>query len=177
MWGKIWQVWWPRIRLCSVVDRFGVEREAHMRIFGALLLAAMLPLGGCAGVATSDTGTSGLETGSEPPPASAELPLNYIVFFDFGSAELDETARGVIAQAIAAATQHRPVMIAIAGFSGERPNARTSAQMANQRYAVVTNALAAGGIDSTLFTRVELMDEPNLDATAVRRIEIHLQLP
>jgi hypothetical protein len=73
--------------------------------------------------------------------------------------------------------QHRPTMITIAGFSGEGPNARTSAQMANQRYAAVTEALIAGGIDSALFSRTELMDEPNLPEIAVRRIEIRLVVP
>jgi hypothetical protein len=137
-----------------------------MRILGALLIAVILPLGGCARVGV----------GGDTPLAVADLPQNYIVFFDFGSSELDETAQGVIAQAAQGASQHQPTMIEIAGFSGEGPNVRTS-PMANQRYAAVVAALVAQGLDSTLFTRAELMDEPNLDDLAIRRVEIHLELP
>jgi len=148
-----------------------------MRIIGALLLAVILPLAGCAGVTSGDAEPGGFRLGGATAPAQEDLPLNYIVFFDFGSAQLDETSRAVIQQAIEGAMQHRPTMITIAGFSGEGPNARTSAQMANQRYAAVTEALIAGGLDSALFSRTELMDEPNLPEIAVRRIEIRLVVP
>jgi outer membrane protein OmpA-like peptidoglycan-associated protein len=146
-----------------------------MRILGVLLLAAILPLGGCAGIGTG-AGT-GPGAGDNVPQALADIPQNYIVFFAFGSAELDETAQSVVAQAAEGALQVQPVMIEIAGFSGEGPNARTSAQMANQRYAVVTDALLAHGLDSSLFARVELTDEQNVPDVAIRRIEIRLELP
>ncbi len=145
----------------------GPEGKANMRYLGALLIAALLPLGGCSGtVAPGDV-----------PQDFDDLPQSYIVFFAFNSAELDETAQSVIAQAADDALQYQPTTIEISGFSGEGPNARTSSQMANLRYAAVAEALTARGLDSSLFARGELMDEPNLSDVAVRRIEIRLELP
>ena len=138
-----------------------------MRILGVLLLAAILPLGGCAGIGA---------VGSAPPEVGG-LPRNYIVFFAFDSTALDETAQGVIAQAAEDALQYQPTMIEIAGFSGESPNARTGQQIADQRLTAVEEALAARGLDRALFERADLVDEPNLSDVAVRRIEIRLELP
>jgi outer membrane protein OmpA-like peptidoglycan-associated protein len=136
-----------------------------MRIVGVFLLAAILPLGGCAGI-----GAVG-----DAPPEIGGLPRNYIVFFAFNSAALDDTAQGVIAQAADDALQFQPAVIEIAGFSGEGPNARTGPQIANQRFTAVEEALAASGLDRALFERVDLMDEANHSDVAVRRVEIRLE--
>ncbi|MGY9107580.1 MAG: hypothetical protein ACKVG0_13850, partial [Alphaproteobacteria bacterium] len=138
-----------------------------MRILGVLLLAAILPLGGCAGIGA---------VGSAPPEVG-EVPRNYIVFFAFNSAALDDTAQGVIPQAADDALQFQPTIIEIAGFSGEGPNARTGPQIANQRFTAVEEALVASGLDGALFERVDLMDGANLSDVAIRRVEIRLVHP
>ena len=148
-----------------------------MRFLGALLIAALLPLGGCAGTGATGTASTGAGATGDVSRDIEDLPQSYIVFFAFNSAVLDETAQSVIAQAADDALRYQPTMIEIAGFSGEGTNARTSSRIANQRYAAVAEALAARGLDSSLFARGELMDEANIPDAAVRRIEIRLELP
>ncbi|MEE8438884.1 MAG: OmpA family protein [Micropepsaceae bacterium] len=148
-----------------------------MRFLGALLIAALLPLGGCAGTGATGTGSTGAGATGDVSRDIEDLPQSYIVFFAFNSAVLDETAQSVIAQAADDALRYQPTMIEIAGFSGEGPNARTSSQIADLRYAAVAEALTARGLDASLFARGELMDEANIPDAAVRRIEIRLELP
>ena len=163
----------PRNRLGARRSPPWLEGMIDMKNLGVVLMAALLPLSGCAGTGTA-TGTGAL---GDATPEVEELPENYIVFFAFNSAQLDETAQGVISQAAEDALNNQPSTIEISGFTGEGPNARTSAQIANQRYAAVAEALSARGLDSSLFARGELMDEASVPDAAVRRIEIRLELP
>ncbi len=138
-----------------------------MKLLSVLLISCILPLAGCAGTGASD----------DVPRDFEDLPRTYIIFFAFDSATLDDVAQGVIAQAAQDSLQYQPMMIEIAGFSGEGPEARMSAELADQRFSTVEEALIADGLDSSLIARSELMADPDLPDLAVHRIEIHLELP
>ncbi len=122
-------------------------------------------------------GPSGTGASADVRRDFEDLPRTYIIFFAFDSAALDDVAQGVLAQAAQDSLQYQPMMIEIAGFSGEGPEARMSAELADQRFSTVEEALIAEGLDSSLIARSELMADPDLPDLAVHRIEIHLELP
>lgn len=140
---------------------------AIMKLLAALLFLCALPLAGCVGAGGP----------ADAPQNFEDLPQNYIIFFAFDSAELDELAEGVIAQAAQDSLQYRPMTIEIAGLSGDGSDARVSAALAAERFSAVEEALVAQGLDSSLLARSELMADPNLPDIAVHRIEIHLVFP
>ena len=102
----------------------------------------------------------------------AEVPQQYLVFFNFDSAALTDDTRAVVREAAANAKIGKPTRIEIAGYTGAGPDARTDNQLATQRFAVVEDALVAEGIDRAVLTRARLVDPTPLPATAVRRVEI-----
>ena len=138
-----------------------------MKLPSVLLILCILPLAGCAG-----PGGAG-----DAPREFEDLPRNYIIFFAVESAALDELAQGVISQAAQDSLQLQPMMIEVAGFSGEGQEARVSAELADQRFSAVEGALIAEGLDSSLIVRSGLMDDPDLPDLAVHRIEIRFELP
>ncbi len=131
-----------------------------MTLLRVVLIAGLLPLGGCA-----------IFRGVE------DLPENYIVFFAYDSAELDDAARAVVEQAADDATRFDPVTITIAGNVADNPAAAVSAEMSERRFVAVEEALVAEGVDAGLFARAVLSEEPALPADAIRRIEIRFTLP
>lgn len=133
-----------------------------MKLLSVLLVLCILPLAGCAGM-----GGAG-----DVPVDFEDLPRAYIIFFTVDSAALDEMAQGVIAQAAEDSLQIQPMTIVIAGFLGQGPEAPVSAELADQRFSVVEDALIAEGLDSSLIARAELMADPDLPDIAVHRIEI-----
>jgi hypothetical protein len=137
-----------------------------MKLLSVLLILCLLPLAGCAG---TDAG--------EAPRDFEDLPGTYIVFFAVDSAALDEVAEGVIAQAAQDGLRFQPSMIEIAGFSGEGPDGRVSAELAGQRFSTVEDALIDEGLDSSLIVRSGLTGEPDLPDIAIHRIEIRFDLP
>jgi len=132
-----------------------------MRMFTrSLVVAAILPLAACA-----------LFRGVE------DLPENYIVFFAYDSAELDDAAREVVEQAAEDARRFGPTAIVLHGNLTDLPDAQVSEEMSLRRFAAVEEALIAGGVNPGLFGRAPLQQEIQLPADAIRRIEIHFMLP
>jgi outer membrane protein OmpA-like peptidoglycan-associated protein len=124
-----------------------------MRKLGLVLLSALV-LSACA-TARNETRT-------------------YIVFFAYDTAALTPEARNIVVQAAANAKAVKAVRIDLGGYVGQGPTARTDGALTARRFATVEDTLAAQGVDRRLFARVPLMDEVQLPATAVRRIEIRL---
>ena len=138
-----------------------------MKLFSVLLIAIVLPLAGCAG----------MNSGAGVARDFEDVPRIYIVFFAVDSSELDEAARGVIAEAARDSMRFQPTTIQIAGFSGDGPESTVSPALAEGRFSAVANALAAEGLDPSLIARSELVDDPDLPEIAEQRIEIHFELP
>jgi OOP family OmpA-OmpF porin len=126
-----------------------------MTIAKRLIPFLLLALSGCAGM-------------------SADVPRTYIVFFNFNAVTLSADAQTVVQQAAAAAKSLKPKQIVLAGYSGRGEDARTAAPVAEKRFVAVETALTADGIDAALLSRVTVMDEVPLPATAARRVEIRL---
>ena len=124
-----------------------------MNMKTGLVLALALLLAGCA-------------------TRQAELPQQYLVFFNFDSAALTDETRAVVREAAANAKIAKPARIEIAGYTGAGPDARTDDRLATQRFTVVEDALVAEGIDRAVLTRAALADPIPLPANAVRRVEI-----
>jgi outer membrane protein OmpA-like peptidoglycan-associated protein len=104
-----------------------------------------------------------------------DVPRTYIVFFNYNAVELSPDARTVVHQAALSAKKLKGGRIELAGYTGREEDARTAAPLADKRFGAVEAALAAEGIDPATLSRVSVIDEVPLPATAVRRIEIRLR--
>jgi outer membrane protein OmpA-like peptidoglycan-associated protein len=103
-----------------------------------------------------------------------EAPRDYIVFFDYNTADLSASAQSIVANAASAAKSLDVARVDIVGHNG---SARTPDKLADARFVKIEDALAAGGVSRSLFKRSTLTDAVPLPDTAQRRIEIHLVAP
>ncbi len=122
---------------------------------GGIALAALLT--GCAAFQKED-----------------DAPRDYIVFFDYNTADLSDAAKMIVDNAAQASKSLKVGEIDIVGHDG---SSRTPDKLADARFVKVEDALAAGGVPRNLFKRSTLNDTVPLPDTALRRIEIHLVAP
>ena len=125
-------------------------------------------------------GLTACATAQDGPVASTtpvEIPRQYIVFFNYDSIELSPEATEVIEHAATGAGTLTAVRLELAGYTGTEIDARTNADLAEQRFVVVEEALMARGVDRNRMSRASLADEIPLPAVAVRRIEIRFMEP
>lgn len=108
--------------------------------------------------------------------AEPKMPVSYLVFFRFDSAELTAPAREVVDQAAARAKTIKPTTIAIAGFPDRAGSLAANQRLSQRRIETVEKALQADGVDPKLFLRIPLGEsEVEVDGIGDRRIEIRLQ--
>lgn len=134
-----------------------------MSIFSRFCVAASLVLGLAA--------CAGLNLGQSSP-----RPAAYLVFFQPGSADLDQDARAVVSRAARDAAAVRPSVVRITGYTDKAGKASDNLTLAERRTQTVAETLLADGVSLDRIRREPVGEavatDVGLDATQDRRVEI-----
>jgi outer membrane protein OmpA-like peptidoglycan-associated protein len=120
-----------------------------------VVLLSLLLLAGC--------GTFGLNGGAP----------RYVVFFDPFSAQLDEAAVKVVAEAAGAAKRQGDVPVTVIGYADPEGSAQTNRDLSRTRAGVVADALMHDGVPGPRIRRQAMgAVDYSLDSLESRRVEI-----
>jgi outer membrane protein OmpA-like peptidoglycan-associated protein len=122
-----------------------------------LLVLSVLLLAGCSGF--------GYPTGAP----------RYVVFFEPFSAQLDEAAQKVLAEAAAAAKKQSDAPVTVIGYADPEGSAQTNRDLSRTRAGVVADALIKDGVSGPRIRRRAMGSvDYSLDSLESRRVEVVL---
>ncbi len=143
-------------------------------IFGLAACTAAAPPANTAqtgGTQTGGTGTGGIEIG--PPPAANPAGRTYIIFFQEWSAGLDASALKTIASAVSAARAEPGAAVIVTGYADPLGSVQANIYLTETRAQVVTDQLAADGLDPARVRRYAVGKVPyQLTSQESRRVVI-----
>lgn len=116
---------------------------------------------------------AGLAACTAAPPAEPQEP-SYIVFFTPFSAELDEAAMGVVAEAGRAAQAAPGHRVVVAGYASRIGSSTATQTLSRLRAQVVSDRLAAQGVDRgriTVRAKGAVGGDPDVES---RRVQIDI---
>jgi outer membrane protein OmpA-like peptidoglycan-associated protein len=132
-----------------------------MKMVRFAMVVAILALAGCAMM--------------NKPSAPPAMPETYLVFFHEHGVRLTPDAQTIVGQAVAAVQQHHPSTVTVAGYTANIGTPAQNQALAEERVAMVRQAMVAGGVDPKLFLSIPL--GPADDAagkTGDSRVDIRL---
>jgi outer membrane protein OmpA-like peptidoglycan-associated protein len=104
------------------------------------------------------------------------MPDSFLVFFAPSSDELTPEGKAIVDSAAAAIKALKPSTVTIAGYAFNVGAPEANKKRAEGRIATVQAALAADGVDPSLFLKIPVgAPEDSAGPTGDRRIEIRLQ--
>ncbi len=127
-----------------------------MRLAAKTALALAVSLGGCSSLSHLGSSQAG-----------------YPVFFTPFSARLEETAKGVIAQAAQQAKANPDAAVVVAGYATAPGSAKADLDLSRTRAQVVADTLMADGVPKSSITqRAKGQIDFTLDPIEARRVDI-----
>lgn len=122
----------------------------------ALALATAAGLGGCSSI-----------------PGLGSSPVAYPVFFTPFSANLDDSANGVIAQAAQQAKANPDAPVVVAGYATPKGSSQVNLDLSRTRAQIVADTLMADGIPKSSITQHAKGEiDYTLDPVEARRVDI-----
>ena len=119
----------------------------------------------------------------EPEPIVVELPEDFIIYFDFDSAELDWKAKEVVMAVVAAFNEHGNAALMLAGHTDTRGTQEYNDKLAKKRAWAVKAALMEAGIAESALSMethgehdLAVKTEDGVKNAENRRVEVSFSL-